>query len=66
MQNIRQLRILARDMGVSVAELIHRRQRHALAGKVLESESGTLRIRERVHCDPKLNGWKPVYGTVRR
>ena len=53
---IRQLRAIAQGLGISVAELIKRRQAREMRNQALEAEDATLRVRTKPQllCDPTL------------
>lgn len=63
-QTISQMRVLARDMGVTLHELYRRRAARNPAQAFADSEAKVV-LRPAVHCDRRIGRWFPVYGTVR-
>lgn len=63
-QTLKQLRLLAAGMGITLHELIRRRASKSEAVATVD-QTGTIRFRPRVLCSRELGGWSPVYGTAK-
>lgn len=65
-QTIRQLRWLARDMGITVQELVRRREERDDI-QACADDTGTIKFRPRLFCNPDLpDSWHPIPKTVIR
>ena len=65
-QTLRHLRWLARDMGISVQELLRRRAKRNEIDACVD-DTGTIKFRPRLFCDPDMpDSWTPIPKTVIR
>lgn len=62
-QTISQMRILARDMNISIHEL-HRRRMSKTEALAYADGDGTVRFRPRVLCSRDLTGWRLIFRTL--
>lgn len=56
-QTLRQMRILAADMGITLAELIRRRASKTTL-LACADDTGQVHMRPRVYCEPELLNWR--------
>lgn len=59
-QTIRQMKILARDMNISIHEL-HRRRASKSEAMAYADVDGTVQLRPRVLCSRDLTGWRLIF-----
>lgn len=62
-QTIAHMRILARDMNISIHEL-HRRRASKSEAMAYADVDGTVQLRPRVLCGRDLTGWRLIFRTL--